>query len=121
MVTDLNVPIEIRVCATVREDDGLAMSSRNAYLSADERKRALVLSQSLQLAELLVSEGVRDAEQIRGKMLAAISAVGSVEVQYIAFVADGSVRSVTTIEGPTTVAIAAMVGKTRLIDNLRIG
>jgi pantoate--beta-alanine ligase len=121
MVTDLNVPTEIRVCTTVREVDGLAMSSRNAYLSADERKRALVLSQSLQLVERLVSEGVRDVEQIRGKMLAAISAVGGVEVQYIAFVADGSVRPVTTIEGPTTVAMAAMVGKTRLIDNLRIG
>ena len=58
MVDDLNVPIEIRVCPTVREADGLAMSSRNAYLSADERRRGLALSQSLQLAERLVREGV---------------------------------------------------------------
>jgi pantoate--beta-alanine ligase len=120
MVADLNVPIEVRVCPTVREADGLAMSSRNAYLSADERRRGLALSQSLRLAERMVSEGVRDVEQIRGAMLQQIQAVGDVEMQYIAFVAEGSVRNVTKIDGPTTVAIAALVGKTRLIDNVRI-
>lgn len=121
LVTDLNVPIEIRVCPTVREPDGIAMSSRNVYLSADERRRALVLSQSLWLAEQLVSEGVRDAETIRHKMFEQIRAVGGVDVQYIALVADGTVTPVTTVDGPTTVAIAAVVGTTRLIDNLRIG
>ena len=120
MVADLNVPIEIRVCATVREADGLAMSSRNAYLSTDERRRGLALSQSLRLAERMVSEGVRDVEQIRGAMLKQIQAVGGIEVQYIAFVGEGSVQNVTKIDGPTTVAIAALVGKTRLIDNVRI-
>ena len=66
-------------------------------------------------------EGVRDVAQIRGQMQEHIRAVGGVDVQYIAFVADGTVTPVTTIDGPTTVAIAALVGKTRLIDNLRIG
>ena len=65
MVADLNVPIEIRVSPTVRESDGLAMSSRNAYLSADERRRALALSQSLRMAEQMVREGLRDVESIR--------------------------------------------------------
>jgi pantoate--beta-alanine ligase len=121
MVADLNVPIQIRVCPTVREADGLAMSSRNAYLSADERRRALALSQSLALAERLVREGVRDVATLRVRMEEQIRAAGGVEVQYIAFVSDGTVTAVESIDGPTTVAIAALVGKTRLIDNVRIG
>jgi pantoate--beta-alanine ligase len=126
MVDDLNVPIEIRVAPTVRDADGLAMSSRNAYLSADERRRGLALSQSLRLAERLVGEGVRDVAMIRGKMKQLIREVGGKDVggiivQYIAFVADGTVTPVTKVDVPTTVAIAALVGKTRLIDNLRIG
>jgi pantoate--beta-alanine ligase len=68
MVADLNVPIEIRVCPTVREPDGLAMSSRNAYLSADERQRALALSRSLKLAEQMAAGGERNAEVIRSAM-----------------------------------------------------
>jgi pantoate--beta-alanine ligase len=117
MVADLNVPIDVRVCPTVREPDGLAMSSRNAYLSADERKRALALSRSLKLAERLVDDGERDAGSIRRAMRQEIDAAGSVDVQYIAIVADGTVTPVATIDGPTTIAIAATVGKTRLIDN----
>jgi pantoate--beta-alanine ligase len=117
MVADLNVPVEVCVCPTVREPDGLAMSSRNAYLSADERQRALVLSRSLWLAERLVSDGERDVETIRRQIEREINLVGGIDVQYIAFVADGSVTPVETIDGPTTVAIAAKVGKTRLIDN----
>jgi pantoate--beta-alanine ligase len=115
---DLNVPIVIRVCPTVREPDGLAMSSRNAYLSADQRRQALLLSQSLQLAERLAKQGERDVRRIREKMLEQLRAAGGVELQYIAFVADGTLTPVASLEGPTTVAIAAKVGKTRLIDNL---
>jgi len=122
LVRDLNVPIAIRVCPTVREPDGLALSSRNAYLSADQRQRALALSQSLQLAERLAKEGERDVTRIRKKMLKLIRAVGGdVEVQYIAFVADGTITPVASLDGPTTVAIAAKVGKTRLIDNTLLG
>jgi pantoate--beta-alanine ligase len=121
MVTDLNVPIEIRVLPTVREADGLAMSSRNAYLSADERRRALALSQSLRLAEQMVRDGLREVEAIRGKMFDHLKSSGVDEVQYVAFVADGTITPVESVDGPTTVAIAAKVGPTRLIDNLRIG
>jgi pantoate--beta-alanine ligase len=117
MVADLNVPIDVRVCPIIREADGLAMSSRNAYLSADDRRRATVLSKSLVLTEQLVQEGERNVEAIRRAMQREIDAISDVDVQYIAFVADGTVTPVTTINGPTTIAIAATVGKTRLIDN----
>jgi pantoate--beta-alanine ligase len=120
MVEELNVPMEIRICPTVREPDGLAMSSRNAYLSADERHRARVLSQSLQLVERLVEDGERDVATLRQQMHDQIDLAGGVEVQYIAFVADGTVTPVERISGPTVVAIAAKVGNTRLIDNILV-
>jgi pantoate--beta-alanine ligase len=121
MVEDLNVPIDVRVCPIVREPDGLAMSSRNAYLTADERQRAKSLSQAMRLAERLAAGGQRDVAAIRKEMEQEIGRAGGVEVQYIAFVADGTVTPVEKIAGPTTVAIAAQVGGTRLIDNLLIG
>jgi pantoate--beta-alanine ligase len=121
MVADLNVPIDVRVCATVREPDGLAMSSRNAYLSEAERRSAVSLSQSLRMAEQMVSRGERNVAAIRAKMEEHLQQAGGVEVEYIAFVADGTVTPVTSITGPTVVALAAKVGKTRLIDNGRVG
>jgi len=117
LVADLNVPIEVRVCPTVREPDGLAMSSRNAYLSADQRGRARALSRSLQLAERLVTGGERDVKTIRDAMRQEIEDAGGIALQYIAFAADGTLEAVERIDGPTTVALAATVGKTRLIDN----
>jgi pantoate--beta-alanine ligase len=75
----------------------------------------------LRLAEELVGKGERDVETIRGRMLAHLKAAGVDEVQYIAFVAEGTIAPVRTIAGPTAVAIAAKVGATRLIDNVRIG
>jgi pantoate--beta-alanine ligase len=117
MVADLNVPIDVRVLPTIREPDGLAMSSRNVYLSADDRRRAVALSKSLQLAEQLASEGERDVATIRRLMQQEIDKAGGVKVQYIAFVADGTLTPVARIDGPTTVALAAIVGNTRLIDN----
>lgn len=121
MVADLNVPIDVRVCPIVREPDGLAMSSRNHYLTTDERRRALVLSRSLQHAEALVASGERNVETIRKQMIHQIESVGGVNIQYIAFVADGTVTPVERIEGPTTIALATTIGKTRLIDNILIG
>jgi pantoate--beta-alanine ligase len=120
MVADLNVPIDVRVCPTVREPDGLAMSSRNAYLTAEERQRALALSNSLRLAEQLAADGERDVAAIRRQMERELERTGVVDVQYIVFVADGTLNQVQSIDGPTTIAIAATVGKTRLIDNTLI-
>jgi pantoate--beta-alanine ligase len=121
MVADLDVPIDVRVCPTVREPDGLAMSSRNRYLTPDERSQALVLSRSLRMAEELFAGGERSAETIRQQISRAIESAGSVEIQYIAIVADGTLTPVDRINGPTTIALAATVGKTRLIDNTLIG
>src|SRR3954470_10449485 len=87
MVSDLNVPVEIRVCPTVREADGLAMSSRNRYLTSEERHRALVLPRSLQLAQELVSKGERDATVIHQTIASEIAKAADVQVQYIAFLA----------------------------------
>lgn len=120
MVADLNVPIDVRVCPTVREPDGLALSSRNAYLSADERQRALALSRSLNVARRLVEQGERDVEAVRRAMREEIGRVGGVDVQYIAFVAEGTVTPVLSIDGPTAIAIAAKINNTRLIDNTSV-
>jgi pantoate--beta-alanine ligase len=116
MVRDLNVPIDVRVCPIVREPDGLAMSSRNRYLSPAERGRALALSRSLALAEELAAAGESSVAAIRARMLEEINSAG-VDLQYLVFVADGTVTPVEEITGPTTIVLAANVGKTRLIDN----
>src|SRR4051812_22388928 len=94
MVADLDVPIDVRVCPTVREPDGLAMSSRNRYLSPDERQRALVLSRSLRTADELFAAGERSASVVRQKITHEIESVGGIEIQYIAIVADGTLTPV---------------------------
>jgi pantoate--beta-alanine ligase len=118
MVADLDVPVEVRVCPTVREPDGLAMSSRNRYLTPDERRRALVLSRSLRMAEELFEAGERSTAAIRNGMTQEIESEGGVQIQYIAIVTDGTLTPIERIEGPSTIALAAIVGKTRLIDNI---
>lgn len=121
LVEDFHVPTTIRVCPIVRDHDGLALSSRNVYLSSEERQRALALHRSLELAGAEHAAGERSVDAIRRKMLAQIEAVGGVAVEYVAFVKDGTVEEISHIDGPATVAIAARVGRTRLIDNQRIG
>jgi pantoate--beta-alanine ligase len=121
MVADLDVPIDVRVCPTVREPDGLAMSSRNRYLTPDERRRALVLSRSLRMAEELLAAGEQRASVIHHRITHEIESVGGVQIQYIAIVADGTLTPVERVDGPTTIALAATIGKTRLIDNALIG
>lgn len=121
LVEDLDVPVEVCVCPIVRAPDGLAMSSRNAYLNAAQREQAVALYESLQLAERLAGEGERRVEVLRDQMQQHIDATGGVDVQYIAFVKEGSVTPVDAITGPTAVLIAAKVGDARLIDNCLIG
>jgi pantoate--beta-alanine ligase len=117
MVADLNVPIEIRVCPTVREPDGLAMSSRNQYLSAEERERARALYRGLELARQLVASGVREAESLQRTMCEYLQSQGISPVDYAAVVAPDTLEPVPQITGQVVVLLAARVGSTRLIDN----
>lgn len=121
LVRDLRVPISIEVCPTIREPDGLAMSSRNAFLSAEQRTQALSLWQALQLAERLYARGNCDVAYLSHHLRQHFATVSGVEVEYIAFLEAGTVRPVSSIAGPTVVTIAARVGQTRLIDNHLIG
>lgn len=120
MVADLNTPIEIVVCPTVREGDGLAMSSRNAYLSPEARARATCLWRALQAVAQRVAEGGRDRDALVALGAEVVTATPGVELQYLELVRDGTIDPVTTIDGPTVAVIAARVGATRLIDNLRV-
>jgi pantoate--beta-alanine ligase len=121
MVEDLNVPVSIRVCPTVREPDGLAMSSRNAYLSPAQRQQALALSGSLNLAAEMIRQGQRDASLIESKMRQALAVAGIDRIDYVALADLQTLDGVYTIDGPVVALIAAYVGQTRLIDNLSIG
>jgi pantoate--beta-alanine ligase len=117
IVADLDVPIEIRVCPTVRDTDGLALSSRNVYLSPAERKQALALSQSLRLAAGLVQKGERDAGKILEHMRAHLLAAAPIKLDYVALVDPDTLEPVTDVRPGTVALVAARVGATRLIDN----
>jgi len=117
MVEDLNVPSAIRVCPIVREPDGLAMSSRNAYLSPVERRRALVLWESLCLASELVAGGQRDAAVLAERMREVILSAEGARIDYVALVDPDTLAPVEAIRGRTLAALAVRVGRTRLIDN----
>lgn len=116
MVADLDVPIEIVVCPIVREPDGLAMSSRNAYLSADERRRALAISAGLRRAAELVSAGTLDTVSIEREIRELLSAA-NLAIDYAAIRDPDSLQPVARVERPVVALIAARVGSTRLIDN----
>ncbi len=120
MVADLNVPITLRACPIVREPDGLAMSSRNRYLSADERRRALAINESLQIAAELARQGERSATLIAARMQEHLTTAGGMRVDYVAVADPETLEPVAELQGETLVAIAAWLGKTRLIDNATI-
>ncbi len=117
MVADLDVPVEIRICPIVREPDGLAMSSRNVYLSLDARQRATVLWRSLELARQLVAQGQRDAACIVRQMTEMVLAAGG-QIDYVALVDSETLDPVTQIAGPVVALLAVKFDGTRLIDNL---
>ena len=121
MVADLNVPIEIVMGPTIREPDGLAMSSRNRYLSEIERHRAVVLSQSLAEAKrMIVTENVRSAETIRQTIQDKILSAGDMTIDYIAIADPVTLRELSAIETDVVILLAVRLGTTRLIDNLLI-
>ncbi len=120
MVADLDLPIHIEVCPTVREADGLALSSRNRYLTSDERRRALAIAESLRLAARLVREGTRDAAAIMAAMHQTLRA-RDLQVDYVALADPETLHPVVLVDRPTVALVAARVGATRLIDNELIG
>lgn len=117
MVEDLNFNLEIVGCPIVREADGMAKSSRNTYLSADERKAALVLSQSLALAEKMINDGKKDTSKLKEAMTTFIEKEPLAKIDYVEFVDWKTLEPVSEIERPVLNAIAVYIGKTRLIDN----
>lgn len=118
MVRDLNLPVKIVVCPTVREADGLAMSSRNRYLSAQERQQALALYRALQAAERLAARGERRAAPLLETMREVISEHPDIHLDYLAVVSPETLLPVENISQGALLAIAAFVGATRLIDNI---
>jgi pantoate--beta-alanine ligase len=114
MVRDLDIPVELVVIPTVREPDGLALSSRNVHLSPENRRRAVALSRALRAAETAVASGERDAETIAAR---ARDAMADVDPEYLALVDPDSFQPINNVNGRVLVAVAARVGDTRLIDN----
>ena len=121
MMRDLNFPLEIVVCPTSRESDGLAMSSRNVYLDADQRKAATVLFRSLSAAKELYEAGERSAEKVRGKMKEVLSGEPLAEPQYVSCADYDTLEELDEIKGKALLSMAVFFGKTRLIDNFVIG
>ena len=118
MVRDLNMAVQIEICPIVREPDGLALSSRNAYLSPDERKMALVLHASLQRAQKLFNEGERNAAKLAAEAKKAFVWQPAVKLDYLDIVDPNGLEPLETLNQKSLVAVAAFVGNTRLIDNI---
>ncbi|HEX8817074.1 MAG TPA: pantoate--beta-alanine ligase [Terriglobales bacterium] len=118
MVRDLNFAVEIVVCPIVREASGLAMSSRNAYLTPEQKQQALVLSRSLQQIELRFRAGERGASRLIAAGKEIIAAEPAAKLDYLEIVDPDSLEPVESIDRPVLVAVAALVGTTRLIDNV---
>jgi pantoate--beta-alanine ligase len=118
MCAELNLPIEIRVCPTVREPDGLALSSRNAYLAAEERRSALALSKCLRLAQERLAAGERDLARVRSEMFELLTKTSRVRAEYATVVHPETLEEVPEVLPKLVAVVAARVGTTRLIDNL---
>ena len=119
MAADLNMPLEICICPIVREPDGLAMSSRNRYLSPDERRRAVCLFHALESCRRRVAEGWRDAGTLTREMRQLIEAHGG-RIDYVHIVDAETLEPVETLAAPSLAALAVFFGATRLIDNCRL-
>ena len=120
LVSDLNVPVEIQTCPTIREEDGLALSSRNAYLSNDERQTALELSKTLRMAGDWLADGVAVAE-IRSRMQSHLESIPGLVLDYATIVDPQTLDEIDESQTDWVALVAAKVGSTRLIDNLQSG
>lgn len=117
MVRDLNVPVEVIGCPIVRDHDGLALSSRNVYLTEEQRKEALKIPKALEEAERLFKSGVKDVKALEAKVREILSEGDGLKVQYVEIRDAENLEEVNEIKGRVVIAVAAYVGKARLIDN----
>ena len=120
LVRDLDIPVEIAVCPTVRDPDGLALSSRNAYLSPEERERALALNRALRAAEATVAQGTVDAAAVVAAAKEELDRAG-IEPDYLQLRSATDLSPVERVNGSALLAVAARVGRARLIDNAILG
>jgi pantoate--beta-alanine ligase len=118
MVADLNMPLEIVVCPTVREKNGLAMSSRNQYLTPQQKKDAAYIYKSLQKCRQMIKQGVKDTGKIKSQMRKMIRQIPSIEIQYISIVDAETLQNIDRVAGKVLAAVAVKIGPTRLIDNI---
>ena len=121
MVADLNMNLEIVVVPTVRESDGLAMSSRNTYLNPEERRAATVLFRALSLANELWQGGNKDADELRQRMLSLIQGEPLATIDYVSIADASTLKEVKSIDSPVLASLAVCLGHTRLIDNIALG
>ena len=118
MVKDLNMPLKIEVCPTMREESGLAISSRNQYLSESEKKEAALLYASLEKCKQMVGEGISDSDKLVDSMQAVLAKSPNINVEYISIVDIETLRDLDHITPGALVAMAVKIGQTRLIDNI---
>jgi pantoate--beta-alanine ligase len=121
MTVDLNFPIEVIICPTVREPDGLALSSRNKYLEGEDRKAALALYRALSAARAAYEAGEREAEKLRSIVRETVSAEPRAQLQYVSCADYDTLEELETITGKTLLSLAVLISKTRLIDNFVLG
>jgi pantoate--beta-alanine ligase len=120
MVADLNMPLEIVICPTVREPNGLAVSSRNKYLTEQQKKDAANIYKSLQKCCQMIDAGVKETTEIISEMRKILQQVPSIEIEYISIVDAGTLRNIDRIAGKILAAVAVRIGPARLIDNILI-
>ncbi len=121
MTRDLNFSVEIKMLPTVREEDGLAMSSRNTYLSPEERKVAPLLYKSLQMAAEKLKMGERQRESVIGAVIEMLGKERKIQIDYVDIVSTADLKPVTPLQGEILIALAVKLGRTRLIDNIIVG
>jgi pantoate--beta-alanine ligase len=120
MVADLNMPLEIVICPTVREPNGLAVSSRNKYLAEEQKKDATLIYKSLQKCREMIDAGITDTQKIIAQMRKILSQAPSMEIEYISIVDVETLQNLDKIAGKVLTAVAARIGPARLIDNILV-
>ena len=120
LVKDLNIPVKIIVAPTVREESGLAMSSRNRYFNAEQKKRAGVLYRSLQMAKYMIDNGKRNSDTIRKEMRKVINQTPGTRIEYIEMTDNDSLKPLSRLSGKFTISLAVWLDDVRLIDNISV-